>query len=367
MIHDFAPKLAKIMTEYCCPVEKGDYVLIMAGSASEPLIEALVEAILKRGGNPTYDIGLPNLSEIYMKYATEEQFDFIDPATWTQVNEVDVLYSIYAPTNTKRLATFPGELLARQQQGQRKISEAYLKRVTDKTIRWNISPWPTQAAAQGAEMGLLAYTEFVYQACGLDQPDPVAYWTAFRDRQTRLVDWLKGKRHAEVRGPGVDLSFDFADREWESCHGTVNFPDGEIFTSPVEASVNGHVHFNYPSDYGGREINGVQLTFKDGKVIDACASKSEDYLLGQLDMDDGARYLGEFAIGTNNGIQKFTHSILFDEKIGGSIHMALGHSVRPEGQNKSAIHWDMVHNMKDGGEILIDGELFYKSGDFVME
>ena len=171
-----------------------------------------------------------------------------------------------------------------------------------------------------------------------------------------------------MRGPGIEMSFDFTGRPWVSCHGTVNFPDGEIFTSPIEDSVNGHVAFSYPTMHGGREVSGIELTFKDGRVTDASAAKGEEYLLAQLDIDAGARTLGEFAIGTNMGIQRFTGQTLFDEKIGGSIHMALGESIsESKGVNKSAIHWDIVHSMRDGGEIWIDGELFYQSGDFVIE
>jgi len=216
-------------------------------------------------------------------------------------------------------------------------------------------------------MGLLAYTEFMYKACALDQTDPVAHWKAMRARQDRLVAWLKGKKHAEVKGPGIEMSFDFTDRPWVNCWGDKNFPDGEVFTSPIENSVNGHVEFNFPTMFGGREVNGVKFTFKDGRIVEASAAKNEDYLLTQLDIDAGARSLGEFAVGTNMGIQRFTGEVLFDEKIGGSIHMAIGHGIGESGGvNESVIHWDMVHSMKNGGEIYIDGELFYRNGDFVV-
>ncbi len=217
-------------------------------------------------------------------------------------------------------------------------------------------------------MGLLAYTEFIYKACGLHHPDPLAYWRDLKARQERLITWLHGKQHAAIKGPDIELSFDFTDRLWVNSWGNHNFPSGEIFTGPVEDSVNGHVAFSYPTVYGGREISGVKLTFEDGVVTEASANKGEDYLLSQLDMDAGARRLGEFAIGTNTGIQQFTGNTLFDEKIGGTIHMALGRSIpESKGVNQSQIHWDMVHDMKNGGEITIDGELFYKNGEFVIE
>lgn len=368
MLEDFATKLARVLTEYCCPVRKGDYVLIMTSIAAEPLVEALYEIVVRCGGHPRVEAGLPNLGEIYMRYASEEQFDFVDPVDMLLVNDVDVLFSIRAATNTRRLSTVSGERMARYQQGQRALSQRYLERIGDESLRWNITLWPTQAAAQDAEMGLLTFGEFVYKACALHENDPVSYWRAFREKQERLAAWLRGKHHAAVRGPGIDLSFDFSGRPWISCHGTLNFPDGEIYTSPVEDSVNGHVEFNYPSVYGGREIHGVHLLFRGGVVVEASAAKGEDYLIGQIDMDPGARRLGEFAIGSNMGIQQFTREILFDEKIGGSIHMALGNgaALKANGTNESVIHWDMVHDMKNGGEIWIDDELFYRSGEFLV-
>ncbi len=368
MLDDFAPKLARVLTEYCCPIQKGDYVDISAGFAAEPLVDAIYENVIRCGGHAHLSLGLPHISELFMRYATDEQFDFIDPADMTLIEKMDVLFSIRAATNTRRLSKVPGERMARWQQGQRSVTEKYFQRVSD-GLRWNITLWPTEAAAQDAEMGFLDYSAFVYGAGALGEDDPVAYWRGFREKQERLAAWLQGKHHADVRGPGIELSFDFTERPWVSCHGIVNFPDGEIYTSPLEDSVNGQVDFNYPSVYGGREIEGVHLTFRDGVVVEASADKGEDYLLGQIDMDPGARRLGEFAIGTNMGIQQFTREILFDEKIGGSIHMALGNGtvLRANGKNESAIHWDMVHNMKEGGEIRIDGELFYQSGEFLVK
>ncbi|MBI5961787.1 MAG: aminopeptidase [Chloroflexi bacterium] len=368
MTHDFAPKLARILTEYCQPVNQGDYAIIFGSTATVPMVEALLEAIWKRGGNTTSFIGLPNTAEIFFNCATDEQFDFQDPAVMVATEKADILFSVRASTNSKQLALVDPARLARRQQGQRPWVELYFRRIQEDALRFNIFGWPTEAAAQDAEMGLLAYTQFIYTACGLDQNDPIAFWKEFRDRQERLIEWLKGKQHAEVHGPGIDLSFDFGGRTWISCHGTRNFPDGEIFTCPIEDSVNGHVEFSFPTMYGGRESSGVALVFKNGAVVESSADKGNDYLQSQLNMDEGARRLGEFAVGTNRGIQKFTREILFDEKIGGTIHMALGENPNKDtgGVNKSAIHWDMVHNMKDGGEIHIDGTLFYRSGEFMV-
>ncbi len=367
MFNDFAPRLAQVLTEYSLPVQKGDYVAIVAPVTAEPLVVALYEAIVRRGGHPLVQVGLPGLQELFYRHASDEQLDFCDPLGLFMIEKVDALFQIIAPFNTKATSGIDVARLARRQKGTRPITEKYFQRINDQTLRWNITAWPTASAAQEAEMGLLAYTEFVYNACGLDHDDPVAFWSALRTRQDRLVDWLKGKRHVEVKGKDIELSLDVEGRHWVNCWGSVNFPDGEIFTSPLENSVNGHVEFNYPTMYGGREVEGVKLTFKDGAVVEVSARKNESYLLSQLDLDEGTHRLGEFAIGTNMGIQQFTGETLFDEKIGGSIHMALGESIQEAGGvNKSQIHWDMVHSMRDGGEIRVDGELFYKNGEFVV-
>lgn len=373
MAKNLAIDLAKILTEYSSPVQPGDYVTI-AGQhdTAGPLVEALVEAVLKRGGYPNVQ-SAPLISadyspyyELFMREANDAQLDHLDSTIMHWVNHSDALFFIKAPANTKAVSTINPARISRFRRTIQPFGEAYLDRYDKGELRWTVVGWPTEALAQSAEMGLRAYEDFVYRACGLDQPDPVAYWIAFRDKQERLVAWLADKKHAEVRGPGIDMSFDFQGRLWVSCHGALNFPDGEIFTSPVEDSVNGTVEFNFPSVYQGFEVDGVKLRFENGVAVEASASKGEAFLLSQLDTDAGGRRLGEFAIGTNMGVQQLTRSILFDEKIGGSIHMALGRSyAEAKGLNQSAIHWDMVHNMKDGGEIVIDGELFYRSGEFL--
>jgi aminopeptidase len=216
-------------------------------------------------------------------------------------------------------------------------------------------------------MSLEEYSDFVFNACMPDQKDPVAYWKRIATEQEKIVAWLKGKKQVHVIGPETDLTLSIEGRPFISCASRINVPDGEIFCGPVENSINGHVYFSYPAIYLGREVTGVRLWFEDGKVVKATADKNEDYLLATLDSDAGSRYVGEFAIGTNEGIRKFTGNILFDEKIGGSFHMALGASY-PEsgGLNKSAIHWDMICDLRKGGEITVDGTTIYKNGKFTI-
>ncbi len=328
----------------------------------------MYEAVLKRGGNPHVVVDLANLDEIFIETADEEQMEWINPSLMTALEQADVLFFIMANHNTHQFGMIEPERLALYRQGQRPLQETYMRRSHADELRWNITAWPTQADAQEANMGYLAYCDFVYKACGLHHDDPVAYWKTFRDRQDKLTAWLKDKSRIEVRGPGIEMSFGIEGRTWMNSHGIRNFPDGEIYTCPIEDSVNGNVAFNFPSVLRGREVDGVELSFIDGVVVEASAQKGEDFLLSSLDLDEGARRLGEFAIGTNQGIQRFTRSTLFDEKIGGTIHMALGATPGGTGgTNKSLIHWDMVHNMRDGGEIFVDGELFYQNGQFMIE
>lgn len=367
MFNSFADRMAQVIVDYSTKVQPNEKVAIISNPAAIPLIESVHDAVLRAGAHPMVQVNLPSLTERFLRHANDTQLDFLDPRALPLYEQADVLINIYAPTNTKSLSNADPQKQARSQAAQRPVIETYFRRFGEESLRFCICAWPTESGAQEAEMGLYEYSQFVHDACGLSQPDPIAYWQDFRAKQTKIAEWLKNKKHARIVGPGIDLSFDFADRLWISCHGEYNFPDGEIFTGPIESTVKGHVEFSYPTVYGGREVDGVKFTFKDGVVVEASAAKNEAYLLSQLNLDEGARRLGEFAIGTNFFIQKFTGNTLFDEKIGGTIHMAVGRSIPQSlGVNMSQIHWDMVHGMQDGGEIYIDGELIYKSGEFLL-
>lgn len=216
-------------------------------------------------------------------------------------------------------------------------------------------------------MGLVEYEDFVYNACLGDINDPVGYWKRFSAWQQKIANWLKGKKQVHVTAPETDLRFSIEGRSFSNCDGHENMPDGEVFTGPVEDSLDGQVYFSYPTIFNGREVTGVRLWFEEGRVVKAIADKNEDFLLKTLDTDEGARRVGEFAFGTNRGITRFTRQILFDEKINGSFHMALGASY-PEtgGKNESAIHWDMICDMRREGRVTVDGKLLYKNGKFVI-
>jgi aminopeptidase len=369
MYEDFAPKLARLMTEYSQPVEPGQFVVIRGTLPAKSLILALYEGVLRRGGHPHIWIEFTEIEELFFELASDEQLAFVDPVLKARYNTPDIVYWMVADENTNYLgASDPARRAIHNSKVRKPLRDIALRREAEGLSRWCGVAWPTYAKAQAAGMGLRAFTRFVYEACGLNQDDPVAYWQAFRDRQQVLVDWLSGKKHATVQGPGIDMTFDFQDRVWVNCCGKGNLPDGEIFIGPVEDSVNGRVEFNMPSQFWGEGFYGVELTFKDGVVIEASVEQGEDRFLALIDTDEGARRLGEFAIGTNPFIQSYMGHPLYDEKIGGTIHMALGFSIpESKGANESAIHFDMVHDMRAGGEIHIDGELFYKAGEFMVE
>ena len=284
------------------------------------------------------------------------------------VNEFDVRIAIQGDVNTKALSNADPKRVALLTASRSELTETMMRRSAEGSLRWVVTLFPTDAAAQDAEMSLREYEDFVYGAGMLDEDDPVARWQEFRVRQDKYIAWLKGKKRIQVKGPNCDLVVGITDRIFLNSCGQRNFPDGEIFTGPEETITEGWVKFTYPAVYQQREVLGVQLEFKQGRVVKAKAERGEDFLLSVLDTDAGSRTLGEFAIGTNTFIQKFTRNILFDEKIGGTIHMALG-AAYPDtgGLNKSAVHWDLICDTRDGTEISADGVPFYRNGEFLIK
>jgi aminopeptidase len=360
-------KLAKTLVEYSIAVKRGDWVLVRANRIALPLAEAVVRGIYQAGGNPTTLIEEDALEEIHLREATDAQLQWVSPFENLAYEKMDASISLRAASNTRLLSGIDPQKARLRQVARTRLQELFMSRSAAGSLRWVTTQYPCPAYAQDADMSLRDYEDFVYAATYADQPDPVACWQAVHDEQQRLVDWLRGKDQVVVRGPHCDLTLSIAGRTFINSDGRRNMPSGEIYTGPVETSVNGWIHFTYPAIHGGREVEGVELEFKDGKVINARASKNEAYLLALLDSDAGSRYLGEFAVGTNYGIKRFTRSILYDEKIGGSIHMAVGAGYPETGsQNKSALHWDFICDMRDGSEILIDGELFYRNGKFMV-
>jgi aminopeptidase len=359
-------QLAQILVNYSLDLQPGDEFCLVTSPLAEELNLAVYKSALLAGANISVLCSLPGLEEIFYKYASDAQLEYIAPFRRLAVEQFDARLIIMAPYNTRDLSAIAPERISHARKAGAELSETFWRRFADGTFKWCDTLYPTPALAQEADMSLPDYREFVFSAAKLDQPDPLAAWQQEQLRQTELVAWLAGKQQARFIGPHIDLSLSIAGRNFGAYNGQYNFPDGEIATSPVESSANGWVRFSYPGVFSGKEIEAIELWFEDGKVIREQAAKGQALLTALLDTDAGSRYLGEWGIGTNYGIRRFTKNMLFDEKMGGTIHLAVGAGLHQAGGlNASSLHWDMLCDMSQS-EILVDGELFYKDGKFMV-
>lgn len=361
-------KLAELLVNYSVEVKPGDKVFLRGDALAEPLFEAVYVKVLQAGGLPLVIPQLPGLDELFYKNASTQQLEYV-PDLIKQVFETyDVEITLDAQANTQALNNVDPQKMVLHRRAKEGIMRTFMERSAKKELRWVVTLFPTQAHAQNADMSLSEYEDFVYNACMPDFADPVGYWKGVSAQQQKIVDWLAGKRQVHVIGAETDLKLNIEGRTFENCDCKANVPDGEIFTGPVEDSVEGHVYFSYPAIFSGREVTGVHLWFKEGRVVKATAEKNEEFLLKTLDIDEGSRRVGEFAIGTNKGITQFTREILFDEKIAGSFHLALGAGYPETGsKNQSSLHWDMICDLRQGGEIWVDDQLLYKNGEFTLD
>jgi aminopeptidase len=360
-------KFARILVDYAAHIKSGDRVLIEATTAAEPLVRALYNRIMKVGGHPVPLLELPDQEEIFFANANGNQLDY--PPTFRKIayDQFESRIRVASLLNTRALTDVDPKKLARRQKAVSQVIEAQMRRGATGDFKWVTTLFPTAGYAMEAEMSLKDYEDFVYRACHADESDPVAYWKSVEAEQAKMIARIAGKQQVSLRGPNVDLTLSIKGRKFINSCGTHNMPDGEIYTGPVEDSVNGWVKFTYPAIYNGVAVEGIELNFSSGKVTSAKAVHNEAFLLEMLNSDAGSRYLGEFAIGTNFEINRFTRNILFDEKIGGTFHMALGAGYPETGsKNKSVIHWDMICDMRTDAEIEVDGDVFYRNGVFVL-
>ncbi len=361
-------RLAHLLTHYCTGVRPGEWVLVRSHVEGLPLAEEVVHAATLAGAHTTVQLSSDNLTERFAASANDDQLGWASPVEKLLAEQVDVRIVINAPSNTRALAGLEPARAQRLQQGVRAFGETLMQRGADGSLRSVLTNYPSAALAQEAGMGLHEYADFVFAATACDGDDPVAYWQGVHARQQRLVDWLRGRSQVVVRGPNVELELSIAGRSFMNSDGKRNMPSGEIFTGPVEDSVNGWIRCDFPAVFAGRAAEGVELRFVDGAVVEAHAAREEEFLRRTLESDAGARFLGEFAIGTNDRIRRFTHSILYDEKIGGTMHVAVGAGYPETGsRNRSRVHWDFICDMRRDSEIHVDGELFYRDGRFLLE
>jgi aminopeptidase len=359
-------ELAKVLVNYSLELKPGQQFWLRTSPLAEELNLAIYEEAVRAGAHVFTDQYIPGAEETFFKYASNEQLDYIAPIRRTLIETFEASLYIEALHNSRRLSGIDPARIARARKAGADLLTIMLRRAAEGTHRWCITVYPTHAMAQDADMSLADYREFVYGAGMLNEKDPVAFWKEEGRRQTELAKWLKGHEQAVLKGANVDITLSIKDRRFEISDGRYNFPDGEIFTSPLEDSVNGWIRFKYPALYDGQEVTDIELWFENGRVVKEKAAKNQDLLTSLLNTDAGARTLGEWGIGTNYGIQRFSKNMLFDEKIGGTIHFAVGAGF-PEcgGKNESGLHWDMLCDMAES-EIRVDGELFYKNGKTVI-
>ncbi len=359
-------KLAQVLVHYSLGLQEGDTLALRTSPLAEELNLAVYKEALSAGAHIHLANEVPGVREIYLKNASDAQLDYISPIDRLITEQFKAILDIDAHYNTRELSGIDPARMKRRSRARADLFNKFLERLGKKELRWCYTVFPNHASAQEADMSLSDYQEFVYGAGLLDLPDPVAAWQEESQRQKRLIAWLEGKDQVVIQGENVDLRLSIQGRIFQEACGHENFPDGEIFTSPVEESVEGWIRFGYPAIYAGREVVDIELWFEGGKIVREKASKGQELLTELLNTDAGSRYLGELGIGTNYAIQKFTKDMLFDEKIGGTIHLAVGAGFPEAGsKNESGIHWDMLCNMARS-EMRADGELFYKDGRFVI-
>ncbi|HXF83569.1 MAG TPA: aminopeptidase [bacterium] len=360
-------KLAGVLVHYSLKIRPGDLFRIGGPALAAPLIAEVYREALAAGAHPFVRVNVEGLDEIYLKTASEDQLRYVSELQRLETERITASLGIWGEWNTRELSGVDPRRIALRREATRQLQQRFLARAAANELRWCGTQYPTHAEAQEAEMSLAEYEDFVFRAGMLDRDDPVAAWEAVRAEQDRIIQVLARCRRLHITGPEIDLQLSVEGRRWINAAGESNFPDGEVFTGPVEDSVSGRVRFTFPAIYNGREVHDVELVFEQGRVVRARAAKGEDFLLAMLDTDAGARYVGEFAFGTNYQIQRFTRNLLFDEKIGGTLHLALGAGYPETGsQNTSGLHWDMICDLRRGSRVEADGAEIYRDGRFLI-
>jgi aminopeptidase len=357
--------LATVICGYSLDVQPGDVVRVTGPAASHAFFAAVTREITRRGGHPMLRPGLPAVEAAMLALGSDEQLAAITEIDRLDSEVPDKTLTVWADDNTRYLSEVPPERQSLWSRARREISDRFFERLAAGEIGWCGVTLPTHAFAQDAGMSLAAFEDFVFGAGHVSDPDPVAFWRRQSARQAEVIERLSAVSELRIVAEDTDLTVDVGGRTWLNADGHENFPDGEVFTSPVHERTHGHITFSFDATYRGREFGGVRLWFEDGRVVRHEASRGADFLTGMLEMDEGARHLGEVAFGMNDEIQRATRNVAFDEKIGGTAHVALG-AAFPEagGTNRSSLHWDIVCDLRQGGEVYGDGQLIARNGVF---
>ena len=362
-------KLADLLVNYSLGLRPGELVRIDSSTAAAPLVTEVFRHAVRAGAHPRTRIEVDGLDVIAVHESSEEQLGFVSEIDRFEVENLDAIVTIWAERNTRALTQADPKRVSRRIASRRRLTNRYWERIDAGEARWVGTRFPTEAHAQDAEMSLEEYEDFVFGACHVrDEEDPVAHWRGVSGDLHARARGLGTFRELHVVGPDTDLRLGVEGRKWMAADGKLNMPDGEVFTSRLETETDGEIRFSFPAIFHGRGVEDVRLRFEGGRVVHAEARSGGDYLNSLLDMDDGARVLGELAFGLNYEIDRFTRDILFDEKIGGTLHLALGSSFKKlGGRNESGLHWDMICDLRAEGEVYADGELLWKAGRFLHE
>lgn len=369
MIDSRVERLAQLVVEYSLDLREGQILRISGTEAAEPLIAALYRAAVRRGAHVYSQVQLEGTHELLVAEGTDAQLTYVAPGELEEMDAIDAAVSIWSSHNTRSFTRADPERHQRLIASRRGVVNRLWDRIARGEARWCGTLFPTHAHAQEAELSLPEYERFVYGACHvLDGEDPAEHWRAVSRQLTARADELDRVRELRIVGPDTDLRVGVAGRRWRAADGHLNLPDGEIFTSPIETETEGEIRYTFPAVFGGREVEDVRLRFEGGRVVAAEAAVGAEYLRSLLDMDDGARVLGEVAFGCNYEIDRFTRDTLFDEKIGGTMHLALGSGFKDLGsRNESGLHWDMICDLREEGEVYADGELVWRAGAFLHD
>lgn len=364
---------ADVLVNYALAAKPGQHAVIVAEPAAMPLVEAAYEKFIKAGAIPEPFIIPRSLVEIQFQYATDDQIKTPPPVMKYAAETCDLYLGIGAEANSKLLAGFDPKKQALSSKARQPFLNAIMSRAAEGKMRWCYTHFPTPAAAQDAEMGTREYEEFIFSLGHLNDPEPVKIWKQVEASQEKAIRFLETKRELHFKNAqGTDLRVNVDGMKWVNCCGRINFPDGEVYTGPnlkaKDGGVNGVARFAMPTLYRNVEVHNIELEFEKGAVVSAKATKGQEFLREMIAQDEGAKFVGEIAIGTNYNVNRITKNILFDEKFGGTFHFALGKGYPQTGNtNNSALHWDMIFDLREGGTIAADGTVFYENGRFLNE
>jgi aminopeptidase len=362
-------RLAELIVGYSLELRPGNVLRIDAAPIGAPLAVELYRAALGSGAHPYVNVEPERLPELLAKEGNNEQLEFVSPIATTEIELVDALVSVWAESNTRALSNVPAERHQRMIGASRALTQRRWERISAGDLRWCGVVFPTEAQAQDAEMSLAEYERFVYRACHVEsEGDALGHWNGVHEELARRSEALEEAKELRIVGPDTDLRVLVEGRRWQAADGRYNMPDGEIFTSPVETETVGEIRFTFPTIFRGREVEDIRLRFEHGAVVASEASRGGEFLEALLGMDDGARRLGEVAFGLNYEIDRATNNTLFDEKIGGTVHVALGSAFQQlGGRNQSGLHWDLVCDLRAEGAVYADGDLIWRAGRFLEQ